>query len=62
MANAVRDVLANPKYREGARQIGAELDQLGGVSAAADLLERLAETRAPIRRAGNPWTRQPQSE
>lgn len=62
VANAVRDVLANPKYRERAGQIGAELDQLGGVSAAADLLERLAETRAPIRRAGNPWTRQPQSE
>jgi UDP:flavonoid glycosyltransferase YjiC (YdhE family) len=56
VADAVRDVLAHPTYRERARQIGSELDQLGGASAAADLLERLAETRAPLRRTGNPWS------
>jgi MGT family glycosyltransferase len=56
VADAVREVLANPTYRERARQIGSELDQLGGASAAADLLERLAETRAPVRRIGNPWS------
>jgi MGT family glycosyltransferase len=56
VADAVRDLLAHPSYRERARQIGSELDQLGGASAAADLLERLAETRAPLRRTGNPWS------
>ena len=56
VADAVRDLLAHPSYRERARQIGSELDQLGGASAAADLLERLAETREPLRRTGNPWS------
>jgi UDP:flavonoid glycosyltransferase YjiC (YdhE family) len=55
VAGAVREALANPSYRERARQIASELDQLGGVNSAADLLERLAETRAPVRRTGNPW-------
>jgi UDP:flavonoid glycosyltransferase YjiC (YdhE family) len=56
VADAVRDLLTHPSYRERARQIGSELDQLGGASAAADLLERLAETRAPLRRTGDPWS------
>ena len=56
VAAAVREVLANPSYSERARQIAAELVQLGGAGAAADLLERLAETRAPVRRIGNPWS------
>jgi UDP:flavonoid glycosyltransferase YjiC (YdhE family) len=56
IADAVRQMLANPSYRERARQIGSELDQLGGAGAAADLLEQLAETRAPLRRTGNPWS------
>ena len=54
VAAAVREVLANPKYRERARQIGSELDQLGGAGAAVDLLERLAETRAPIPSRSSP--------
>ena len=54
VANAVREVLSDPRYAGRARQVAAELDQLGGPSAAADLLERLAETRAPVRRVGNP--------
>ena len=61
VAGAVRELLANPRYAERARQISAELDQLGGASAAADLLERLAETRAPVRRIGNPWSSQMKS-
>ena len=56
VADAVGEVLANPKYGERARQIGAELDQLGGASEAVDLLERLVETRAPIPRAGSQST------
>jgi UDP:flavonoid glycosyltransferase YjiC (YdhE family) len=56
VAGAVREALANPRYRERARQIASELDQLGGASSSADLLERLAETRAPVRRTGNPWS------
>jgi UDP:flavonoid glycosyltransferase YjiC (YdhE family) len=48
VADAVREVLADPQYRERARRIGTELDQLGGASTAVDLLERLAETRSPI--------------
>jgi UDP:flavonoid glycosyltransferase YjiC (YdhE family) len=56
VAAAVREVLANPSYSERARQIADELDRLGGAAAAADLLERLAETRAPVRRVGNPWS------
>jgi UDP:flavonoid glycosyltransferase YjiC (YdhE family) len=56
VADAVQELLADPRYRERARQIGSELDQLGGASAAADLLERLVETRAPVRRIGNPWS------
>ena len=54
VANAVREVLSDSRYAGRARQVAAELDQLGGPSAAADLLERLAETRAPVRRVGNP--------
>jgi UDP:flavonoid glycosyltransferase YjiC (YdhE family) len=57
VAAAVRDVLASPRYAERARQIGSELEQLGGASAAADLVERLAESGAPVRRLGNPPAR-----
>ena len=56
VARAVREVLDNPAYTERARQFRRELDQLGGASMAADLVERLAETRAPVRRNGNPWS------
>jgi UDP:flavonoid glycosyltransferase YjiC (YdhE family) len=56
VAAAVREVLAHPRYAERARQIGAELNGLGGASAAADLVEQLAKTLAPVRRTGNPWT------
>jgi UDP:flavonoid glycosyltransferase YjiC (YdhE family) len=51
VADAVREVLTEPTYAERARQIGSELDRLGGAPAAADLLEQLARTRAPVRRS-----------
>ncbi len=59
VARAVREVLANTTYRARARQIGSELHSLGGASAAADLVEQLARTRAPVRRIGNPWSSLP---
>jgi UDP:flavonoid glycosyltransferase YjiC (YdhE family) len=53
VAEAVREVLADPAYAARAQQIKSELDQLGGARAAADLLERLAETRAPVSSTGH---------
>jgi UDP:flavonoid glycosyltransferase YjiC (YdhE family) len=61
VADALREVLANPRCRERARQIGSELDQLGGASAAGVQLEGLAETGTPVRRIGNPWSSRPKS-
>jgi UDP:flavonoid glycosyltransferase YjiC (YdhE family) len=55
VASAVSEVLGSSAYRERAAQISAELERLGGVGAAADLLEQLSETRAPVRRIGSPW-------
>lgn len=55
IARAVREVLANPAYAQRAREIGAELDRLGGAAAAVDLVERLAATKAPVLRVGSPW-------
>jgi UDP:flavonoid glycosyltransferase YjiC (YdhE family) len=55
VADAVREVLDNPGYLQRARQIGSELNHLGGASTAADLVERLAETRVPVRRIGLPF-------
>lgn len=50
VAAAVRTILDDPRYADRARALGAELRQLGGAATAADLLERLAETNAPVRR------------
>ena len=55
IATAVRRVLDDPRYATQADRLGRELAALGGASAAVDLLERLAATGAPLRRAGNPW-------
>lgn len=55
VADAVRQVLADPRFAERAREIGAELNQLGGAGTAADLVERLAATRARVKAKGNPW-------
>ena len=51
MADAVRRVLTDPRYAERAAAIGAELAAHGGVQRAVDLVETLATTREPIRRA-----------
>ncbi len=50
VAAAVQQILADPGYASRARQVGAELVGLGGAPAAVDLLERLADTRSPVRR------------
>jgi UDP:flavonoid glycosyltransferase YjiC (YdhE family) len=55
---AVERVLAEPSFAERARAIGASLARHGGVATAGDLIERLAETRAPVHRvAPDPWAR-----
>jgi UDP:flavonoid glycosyltransferase YjiC (YdhE family) len=58
VAAAVTQVLDDPRYAERARSIGAELAGLGGAVAAADLLEELVRTRAPVRRVRDPWRHQ----
>lgn len=50
VGDAVRTILADPSYRENARRIQAELSAKDAPAEAADLLERLAETRAPVLR------------
>jgi MGT family glycosyltransferase len=45
---AVKTVLSNPQYREGARRIQVELAQHDGPTEAAHLLEQLAETKRPV--------------
>lgn len=50
VGDAVRTILADPAYREGARRIEAELAAKDAATEAADLLERLAETRSPVLR------------
>lgn len=55
VAAAVSEVLGNPSYAKRAQGVAAELEWLGGAGTAADLLEQLAETRAPVRRTSDPW-------
>jgi UDP:flavonoid glycosyltransferase YjiC (YdhE family) len=50
VGDAVRTILAEPTYREKARVIQAELAAKDAPALAASLLERLAETRAPVLR------------
>jgi UDP:flavonoid glycosyltransferase YjiC (YdhE family) len=57
--SAVERVLASPSYRERARAVGESLAAHGGAPAAADLVERLATTRAPVPRTTDPWGRAP---
>lgn len=51
VGEAVRKVLADPTYRENARRIQRELAAKDAPAEAAALLERLAETRAPVLRS-----------
>ena len=50
VADAVRTVLADPRYAARAAGLGAELAAAGGASRAADLVEELARTRRPVTR------------
>ncbi len=61
VAEAVSEVLGDGAYRKRAQQIGGELARLGGAGAAADLVELLAETKAPVRRTDIPWASQSSS-
>jgi UDP:flavonoid glycosyltransferase YjiC (YdhE family) len=51
VGNAVRAILAEPKYRESARRIQTELAAKDAAVESAVLLERLAETKRPVLRA-----------
>ena len=51
VGDAVRKVLHDPAYRDHARRIQAELAAKDAATEAATLLERLAETRAPVLRS-----------
>ena len=50
VADAVRTVVADPRYAERAAAIGVQLAAQGGVQRAADLVETLATSRLPVRR------------
>jgi MGT family glycosyltransferase len=50
VGDAVRKLLGDPKYRENARRIQAELAAKDAATEAVTLLERLAETKAPVLR------------
>lgn len=51
VGDAVRKVLHDPAYREHARRIQAELSAKDAATEAVTLLERLAETKAPVLRS-----------
>jgi UDP:flavonoid glycosyltransferase YjiC (YdhE family) len=50
VTDAVRTVLAEPRYTDRAGAVAAELTALGGISRAADLVELLAAERGPVLR------------
>jgi UDP:flavonoid glycosyltransferase YjiC (YdhE family) len=57
---AVEQVLTDPAFRARAGEIGASLARHGGASAAAELVERLATTHAPVHRPAGPvWPARP---
>ena len=50
VGDAVRKILADPSYGDNARRIQSELAAKDAATEAATLLERLAETKAPVLR------------
>jgi UDP:flavonoid glycosyltransferase YjiC (YdhE family) len=57
---AVDHVLAEPSFTERAQVLAAALARLGGAAEAGDLIERLADTRAPVLRPPpDPWACSP---
>jgi UDP:flavonoid glycosyltransferase YjiC (YdhE family) len=55
VATAVRALLDDPGYAQQARRLGGELEALGGVRTAVDLLERLAAEQTVVPRRSDPW-------
>ena len=54
--DGVARVLAEDRFRRRAAEIGASIRRHGGAPVAADLIERLAGSRAPVpRAAADPW-------
>jgi UDP:flavonoid glycosyltransferase YjiC (YdhE family) len=54
VGDAVRTVLTDPAYRAAARRIAADFARHDPPREAADLLERLATSGSPVRRAWRP--------
>lgn len=50
ISDAVRSVLSDPSYRRRAEQIHDEITATGPAVTAADLVETLADTKAPVHR------------
>ncbi len=50
LQQTVRLVLDEGRYRESARALSAEIRQLKGLERAADIVERVIDTRAPVLR------------
>jgi hypothetical protein len=50
----IGQVLSEPGYRDAAKRLQAAMTNLPGMATAVSLLERLAATRAPIRRDAGP--------
>jgi UDP:flavonoid glycosyltransferase YjiC (YdhE family) len=51
LRRAVMEILRNPSYRQNARAIQADFDRYDSPSQAAELLELLVKTKAPVTRA-----------
>ena len=50
LRDAVKDVLANPSYRTAALHLQQEIQQINGLDRAADLVESVIHTGAPVLR------------
>jgi zeaxanthin glucosyltransferase len=53
LRDAVKGVLADPSYRTAALRFQQEIQQANGLDRAADLVERVIDTGAPVLREGN---------
>jgi zeaxanthin glucosyltransferase len=52
LREAIRDVLTDSVYRESALRLKQVIRELDGLASAADIVERVIETRQPVFRAG----------
>lgn len=46
--NAIEEILSQPSYRENARRMQKSIQEAGGVVRAADIIEKVAQTRKPV--------------